>query len=67
MNLVLNAIGFESAMLIQEHVAATFGAATPTACICDVGHEKISISCVADGISIPHSRVNFFSLLKFIL
>ena len=27
------------------------------ACVVDVGHEKVSISCVEDGISLPNTRV----------
>ncbi len=41
----------------QDHVAATFGAGLNLACVVDVGHEKVSISCVEDGISLPNTRI----------
>lgn len=44
-------------LLSQDHVAATFGAGLSYACVIDVGHEKTSISCVEDGISLPNTRI----------
>lgn len=57
MNLLLNAIGFGSCFMIQDHVAATFGAGLGFACVVDVGDQKTSVSCVEDGISHPNTRV----------
>ena len=58
MNLVLNRLGFGMAFLMQDHVSATFGTGLACATVVDVGDQKISVSCVEDGISYPHSRVS---------
>lgn len=50
-------MGFESCFLVQDHVAATFGAGLGYACVVDVGDQKTSVSCVEDGISHPNTRV----------
>ncbi|XP_052889257.1 actin-related protein 8 [Anopheles moucheti] len=57
--LLLNQIGFGCCFLVQDHVAATFGAGLGYACVVDVGDEKTSVSCVEDGISHPNTRVRF--------
>ncbi|UYV65723.1 ACTR8 [Cordylochernes scorpioides] len=41
---------------LQESVCATFGAGLSTACVVDVGDQKISVACVEDGISHRSSR-----------
>ncbi|XP_075228327.1 actin-related protein 8 isoform X2 [Lycorma delicatula] len=55
--LLLNKIGFGTCFLLQDHVAATFGAGLGCACVVDCGHQKTSVSCVEDGISHPATRV----------
>ncbi|XP_055591976.1 actin-related protein 8 [Uranotaenia lowii] len=55
--LLLNRIGFGCCFLVQDHVAATFGAGLGYACVVDVGDQKTSVSCVEDGISHPNTRV----------
>ena len=57
MTVLLNKIGFGQAFVVQDHVAATFGAGLSQACVIDVGDQKSSISCVEDGISHPQSRI----------
>ncbi|XP_044738543.1 actin-related protein 8 isoform X2 [Chrysoperla carnea] len=57
MNLLLNRMGFSSCFLVQDHVAATFGAGLGYACVIDVGDQKTSVSCVEDGISHRNTRV----------
>ena len=57
MTVLLNKIGFSQAFVVQDHVAATFGAGLSQACVVDVGDQKTSVSCVEDGISHPQSRV----------
>ncbi|XP_054261537.1 actin-related protein 8 isoform X2 [Macrosteles quadrilineatus] len=57
MTLLLNKMGFGSCFLLQDHVAATFGAGLPCACVIDCGHQKTSVSCVEDGICHPATRV----------
>ncbi|KAF7994871.1 hypothetical protein HCN44_004343 [Aphidius gifuensis] len=55
--LLLTEIGFGGCFLIQDHVAATFGAGLGYACVVDVGDQKTSVSCVEDGISHRNTRV----------
>ncbi|KAI5748896.1 hypothetical protein M8J76_003011 [Diaphorina citri] len=57
MYLLLNRMGFNACFLIQDHVAATFGAGLGYACVIDVGHTKTSVSCVEDGVSLSNTRV----------
>lgn len=56
-DLLLNTVGFGRIGIIQEAVAATFGAGVSCACVVDVGAEKTSISCVDEGMVINDSRV----------
>jgi len=58
-NAVVNNLGFGYCFLIQDHICATFGAGTPCATVVDVGDQKVSVSCVDDGVSFPQSRVCF--------
>ncbi|XP_058805582.1 actin-related protein 8 [Phymastichus coffea] len=55
--LLLCEMGFGGCFLLQDHVAATFGAGLGYACVVDVGEEKTSVSCVEDGISHRNTRV----------
>ncbi|XP_065363772.1 actin-related protein 8 [Calliphora vicina] len=55
--LLLTRLKFRACFLLQDHVAATFGAGLGYACVVDVGDQKCSISCVEDGISQPDTRV----------
>lgn len=55
--LMLCDIGFGACFLLQDHVAATFGAGLGYACVVDVGDQKTSVSCVEDGISHRNTRV----------
>lgn len=57
LTVLLTKLGFNQAFVIQDHVAATFGAGLSQACVVDVGDQKISVSCVEDGISHPQSRI----------
>ncbi|KAH9508204.1 Actin- protein 8, partial [Bulinus truncatus] len=56
-NLLLNTLGFAAAIVHQESVCATYGAGITVACVVDVGDQKISVSCVEDGISHRASRL----------
>lgn len=42
---------------------ACFGTAVSSACVVDIGHEKISVCCVDEGVVIPRTlvRKNFGS------
>lgn len=57
-NLLMCRLGFGACFLVQDHVAATFGAGLGYACVVDVGDQKTSVSCVEDGISHRNTRVN---------
>ncbi|KAK6462119.1 hypothetical protein DFJ63DRAFT_296420 [Scheffersomyces coipomensis] len=50
-------VGFGRVGIIQESVAATFGAGATTACVIDVGSQTTSISCVDEGMIINDSRI----------
>lgn len=50
-------VGFGKLAIIQESVAATFGAGALSACVVDVGAQTTSISCVDEGLVITDSRV----------
>lgn len=56
-NLLLNGLGFGGCFVLQDHVAATFGAGLGYACVVDVGDQKTSVSCVEDAISHPTTRL----------
>lgn len=57
MSLLINRLGFEAAYLVQDHICASFGCGISCATVVDVGDQKISVSCVEDGVSYPQSRV----------
>ena len=42
---------------------ACFGSAVSSACVVDIGHEKISVCCVDEGVIVPRTliRKNFGS------
>lgn len=58
MTLVLHKLQFSHAFVVYDHVCATFGSALSYACVVDIGDQKISISCVEEGVSIPETKVN---------
>ncbi|ODV77573.1 actin-related protein [Suhomyces tanzawaensis NRRL Y-17324] len=51
-------VGFGRVGILQEAVAATFGAGATCACVVDVGAQTTSISCVDEGMIITDSRVH---------
>ncbi|XP_050427259.1 actin-related protein 8-like [Adelges cooleyi] len=60
MSMVLLKMNFKACFLIQDHVAAAICAGNMgNACVVDVGHKKTSISCVADYISQPNTRIRY--------
>lgn len=59
--LLTGEMGFTKISLLQESVAATFGAGISSACIVDVGAQTTKVTCVDEGMAIADSRVN----LKF--
>lgn len=57
MKMLLLKMKFGGCFLVQDHVAATFGAGLGYACVIDCGDQKTSISCVEDAISHRTTRV----------
>ncbi|XP_074639693.1 actin-related protein 8-like isoform X1 [Acropora palmata] len=57
MNILLNKLGFSSAIIHQESVSSVFGCGLGAACVVDVGDEKTSVCCIEDGLVIPRSRL----------
>ncbi|SNX87030.1 related to ARP8 - Actin-related protein [Melanopsichium pennsylvanicum] len=55
--LLLVDMGFAQACVQQESVCATFGAGLSSGCVVDMGSEKISISCVEEGLILPETRI----------
>lgn len=49
---------FKKVCLVQESIAASFGAGYVSTCVVDVGAQKTSICCVEDGMCIEDSRIN---------
>ncbi|KAJ3180741.1 actin-like protein arp8 [Geranomyces variabilis] len=58
LTMLLQGMKFRGATLLQESVAATFGAGITTACVIDVGAQKTSIACVEDGMCALSTRLN---------
>lgn len=56
--LCLKEYEFSRVCLIQESLAASFGAGYTSGCIVDVGAQKTSIACVEDGMVFEDSRIN---------
>ncbi|ALC49328.1 Arp8 [Drosophila busckii] len=57
MTLLLLRLGFQRCFLVQDSVAATFGAGIGYGCVVDIGAQKTSIACIEDGISQLDARV----------
>ncbi|KAJ1017807.1 hypothetical protein NDA16_005124 [Ustilago loliicola] len=55
--LLLVDMGFAQACVQQESICATFGAGLSSGCVVDLGAEKISISCVEEGLILPETRI----------
>ena len=60
---LFHSIGFKKIYLHLESVMACFGTAVSSACVVDIGHEKINVCCVDEGVIIPKTlvRKNFGS------
>ncbi|KAF8250940.1 actin-like ATPase domain-containing protein, partial [Wilcoxina mikolae CBS 423.85] len=56
--MLMKEVRFAEICIIQESVAASFGAGFSQACIVDVGAQKTSICCVDEGMCVMESRVN---------
>lgn len=54
----LFSIGFQYVAVIEEAVAATYGAGISGGCVVDIGAQTTTVACVEDGLCIPDSRVH---------
>jgi actin-related protein 8 len=59
-------MGFKRIYLHIESVLACFGTAVSSACVVDIGHEKINICCVDEGIIIPQTLIRKNYGLKYL-
>ncbi|KAI9292482.1 actin-like ATPase domain-containing protein [Neoconidiobolus thromboides FSU 785] len=57
-DIILNTLGFYSIFIIQESVAAAFGAGLSQACVVNIGATRTNVSCVEDGAIIAKSRIS---------
>jgi actin-related protein len=46
-------MGFKAIFVHNESVMATYAMAAQTACVVDIGSQKISVCCVDDGVVLP--------------
>lgn len=60
---IFSRIGFKKMYIHLESIMACFGTAVSSACVVDIGHEKISVCCVDEGVILPRTlvRKNFGS------
>jgi actin-related protein 8 len=60
-NVFLKSFGFKAIFLHLESVMSSFGAALQSACVLDIGSDKISVCCVDEGIIMEETliRKNF--------
>jgi len=56
-SLLLDSLGFGAIIVHQESVCATYGSGIAAACVVDVGDQKVSVSCIEDGLSHRASRI----------
>ncbi|KAL7273763.1 Actin-like protein arp8 [Rhizina undulata] len=57
-DLLFKEFNFSQLCILQESLAATFGAGFSQACIVDIGAQKTSICCVEEGMCVTDSRIN---------
>lgn len=66
MQRIFKVVGFKKIYLHCESVVACFGAAVSSACVVDIGHEKINICCVDEGIIVPQTLIRKNFGLKYL-
>lgn len=57
-HMLMKEICFSEVCIIQESLAASFGAGFSQACIVDIGAQKTSVCCVEEGMVVAESRLN---------
>ncbi|KAH7101507.1 actin-like ATPase domain-containing protein [Auriculariales sp. MPI-PUGE-AT-0066] len=58
LRLLLGSMGFKQAVIMQESLAATYGAGLSTALVVDVGANATNIACVDEGFVVPDTRIS---------
>lgn len=56
-SMIFNHIGFSRMYLHLESVLACLGMAISSAVVVDIGHEKINVCCVDEGVILPKTLV----------
>jgi actin-related protein 8 len=54
-NMFLITYEFSAIYVHCESVLATFGACISTACVVDIGYQKINVACVEEGVIVPNT------------
>lgn len=54
---LLDELGFGRILLQQESVTASFAMGISCVCLVDLGHTKVSVTCIEDGLSLRNSRI----------
>jgi actin-related protein 8 len=50
-------LGFKAIFVHNESVMATYAMAAQSACVVDIGSQKISVCCVDDGVVLPKTMI----------
>ncbi|KAK8448455.1 hypothetical protein SEVIR_7G016900v4 [Setaria viridis] len=57
LSIVLHDLGFSTAVVHQEALAAAFGNGLSTACVVNIGAQVTQVVCVEDGVALPHTAL----------
>ncbi|KQJ81449.1 actin-related protein 9 isoform X2 [Brachypodium distachyon] len=57
LSIVLCDLGFSTAVVHQEALAAAFGNGLSTACVVNIGAQVTQVVCVEDGVALPHTAL----------
>ncbi|KAF0892363.1 hypothetical protein E2562_015441 [Oryza meyeriana var. granulata] len=57
LSIVLCDLGFTTAVVHQEALAAAFGNGLSTACVVNIGAQVTQVVCVEDGVALPHTAL----------
>ncbi|WOH12740.1 hypothetical protein DCAR_0832248 [Daucus carota subsp. sativus] len=57
LTIVLRDLGFNTAVVHQEGLAAVFGHGLSTACVVSMGAQVTSVICVEDGVALPNTQI----------
>ncbi|GAA96764.1 uncharacterized protein L969DRAFT_90691 [Mixia osmundae IAM 14324] len=56
-DMAFKSMGFKCLLIQQESLCVTFGAGLSSACVVDMGAQKVSVSCVEDGLVLSDTRI----------